>query len=253
MPYIDWFCAENVLSGTSLRDNECFENFNMSLNNSKDIEQVIKNREKLMEEIHHDLENCAFPIQTHSTNIHKVTKDDIGKGVYEHSSGIADCDALYTKERNVLIGVFTADCVPILIHDETQGIIAAIHAGWKGTVNEITKKMLNTLIMEENCNPKDLKCYIGPALDFFSFECEDDVVSQVKNMSFDTEKFIIDKGNGKYLVDNKRLNMQMMLDAGIPDTNIVMHHGDTIESDEDYFSYRKDKTTNRHLTFIVQK
>lgn len=253
MPYIDWFSVENIFAGTTLRDNEKFEHNNMSLKATNNNDEIIKNREALMKEINHDLKNCVFLNQTHSTNIHKVTKEDLGKGAFDHTTAIDDCDALYTKEKDVLLGVFTADCVPILIYDEAQGIIAAIHAGWKGTVNEITKKMLDILIYEEDCDPKELKCYIGPALDFFSFECEEDVVEQVKNMSFDTKRFIIDKGNGKYLVDNKRLNMQMMLDAGIPDINIFMHHGDTMESEEDYFSYRRDKTNERHLTFILQK
>lgn len=253
MPYIDWFCGETVLSGTSLRDNDRKENNSMNLKDCKDPDAILENRELLMQELHHELANCVFPDQNHTNHIYKVTKDDIGKGAFDHSSAIANCDALYTKERNLLIGVFSADCVPILIYDPTQNIIAAIHAGWRGTMKQITKKMLDVLINEENCNPEDLKCYIGPALDFFSFECEKDVVEQVRNLPIESEKFIIDKGNGKYLVDNKRINMEFMLQAGVLDTNIVMHHGDTMESSEDYFSYRRDKNGERHLTFIMQK
>ena len=253
MPYIDWFSAEDIYAGTSLRDNTREENNDMSLKSSDNPKAVINNRKALMKELHHNLDFCCFAHQSHSDHIHKVTKEDIGAGCYSDKDAIQDCDALYTRELGVLLGVFSADCVPILIWDPEQHIIAAIHAGWRGTVKEITKKVLDTLIYEEDCNPAELRCYIGPAIDFFSFEVDKDVIDEVKKMSFDTTKFYMKKDNGKYLVDNKRLNMQMMLDAGVLDTNIFMHHGDTFENDEDYFSYRRDHKTNCHMSFILQK
>ncbi len=253
MSYIDWFAASDIYAGTTLRDNACPQNNNMSLKNSNDPEAVVANRKALMKELNFDLDHCVFAHQTHSNHIQKITKDDLGKGAYHDEDAISDCDGLYTRERNILLGVFSADCVPILIWDKEQHIIAAIHAGWRGTVSEITKKMLNTLIYEEDCNPNELYCYIGPAIDFFSFEVDQDVVDEVKKISFPTDKFSMKKAYGKYLVDNKRLNMQMMLDAGIPDLNIFMHDGDTFTNEEDYFSYRRDAKNHCHLTFILQK
>ena len=253
MSYIDWYGVEEIYAGTSLRDQTKKEENSMALHTGNDGTAIIENREALMKELNHDLKHCVFANQTHSCHIHKVTKEDLGKGAYSIDNAIADCDALYTREKNILIGVFTADCVPILIYDRGQGIIAAIHAGWKGTVQEITKKMLHTLIYEEDSDPKELYAYLGPAIDLFSFEVGEDVIAQVKQMSFPTESFFIAKGNGKYLLDNKRLNMQMMLDAGIPDTHIFMHHADTFENEEDFFSYRKNKDRGRNLTFILRK
>lgn len=256
MSYIDWYSVEEIYAGTSLRDKQALEENNLALHtcdNDDALKAVIENRKALMKELNHNPDLCVFAYQTHSANIHKVTKEDIGAGAYSTKDAIADCDALYTREKNVLLGVFTADCVPILIYDKAQGIIAAIHSGWKGTINEITKKMLNTLIYDEDSDPNELYAYIGPSIDFFSFEVGEDVIEHVKNMSFDTQAFIIPKENGKYLLDNKRLNMQMLLDAGIPDTHIFMHNADTFENEEDFFSYRKNKDTGRNLTFILRK
>lgn len=253
MSYMDWYSVEEIYAGTTLRDKDYKEENNLALHTCQDEKAVIENRKLLMKELNHNLDLCVFADQTHSCNIHKVIKEDIGAGAYSVKDAIADCDALYTKEKNVLLGVFTADCVPILIYDKGQGIIAAIHAGWKGTVQEITKKMLDILIYEEDCDPNELYAYIGPAIDFFSFEVGEDVIKQVKAMSFDTTPFIIPKENGKYLLDNKRLNMQMLLDAKIPDTHIFMHNADTYEEEENFFSYRKNKDSGRNLTFILRK
>ena len=253
MSYIDWYSVEELYAGTSLRDKNKAEENNLALHTCINEQDVINNRKDLMSELNHHLDYCVFANQTHSANIHKVTKDDIGAGAYSTKDAIVDCDALYTREKNVLLGVFTADCVPILIYDKGQGIIAAIHSGWKSTVQELTKKVMHTLIYEEDSDPKEMYAYIGPAIDFFSFEVDGDVVKQVKAMSTTSETCIMEKEDGKYLVDNKRLNMQMLLDAGIPDTHIFMHDADTFENEEDFFSHRKNKDNGRNLTFILRK
>lgn len=253
MPYIDWYTVQDVYAGTTLRDNERKLHNSMSLKNAADKEAVIDNRKALMEELNWDLDKCVFAHQTHTDNIHKVIKEDIGKGAYSDESAIPECDALYTREKNILLGVFTADCVPVLIYDKEQHIIAAIHAGWRGTTKEITKKMCEKLIYEEDCDPKELYAFIGPAADFFSYEVDQDVIDEMKKMSFNIEKYMIKKSNGKYLIDNKRMNYQMLRDAGIPDLNIMVHDGDTMSNEEDFFSWRRDKRNECHLTFILQK
>ena len=253
MPYIDWFSVEEIYAGTTLRENNKEEAGSLALHTTENKEAIIKNRKAFMAELKHPLDNCVFANQTHSCNIHKVTKEDVGKGSYSLNDAIENCDALYTREKNILIGDFTADCVPILLYDKAQGIICAIHSGWKGTAQAITKKMLDILKYDEDSEMHDIYAYIGPSIDFFSYEVGEDVVKELEKTKMDLSHFIIPKGNGKYLFDNKRMNMQMLLDAGIPDTNIFMHDGDSYENEEDFFSYRKNKDTGRNLTFILRK
>ncbi|MDF9823655.1 YfiH family protein [Breznakia sp. PF5-3] len=253
MPYINWSSIEELYAGTTIKDIEKSQNNNMALHTTEDSEAVIQNRKDLMEELNFELERCVFANQTHSTNIHKVTREDIGAGAFSTKDEIKNCDALYTKEKNILLGVFTADCVPILIYDKGQNIVAAIHAGWKGTINELTKKMLDTLIYDEDSQPEELYAYIGPSIEFLNFEVSLEIAEKVKAMSFDTEVFVIPKENGKALIDLKGLNHHMLLSAGIPDTHIFIHHGDTYEDEEDFFSHRKRNEQGRMMTFILQK
>lgn len=253
MAYINWFSIEDIYAGTTIKDTNKKQNNNLALHTTDDSEAVIENRKALAEELGIKLEQCVFANQTHSDHIHKVVKDDIGAGAFSVKDAIQDCDAFYTNEKNVLLGVFTADCVPILIYDKEQHIIASIHAGWQGTAKGICKKMIDTLIYEEDSNPEELYAYIGPSIEFVNYEVSKDVVDELKQLSINTEPYILEKDNGKYLVDLKGVNQQIMLDAGIADTNIFMHHGDTFEDDENFFSYRRDKDSGRLLTFILQK
>lgn len=253
MGYIDWFSVEEVYAGTSLRDHTKQEEGSLALHTSENPEAIIENRKILMKELNHHLDHCVFANQTHSDNIHKVTKEDIGAGAYSMKDAIPDCDALYTREKGILLGIFTADCVPILLYDKSQDIIAAIHSGWKGTAKQITKKMLDVLKYDEDCEMEDIYAYIGPAIDLFSYEVGEDVIEALRKSGLNIETCIIPQENGKYLLDNKRLNMQILLDAGIPDTQIFVQDGDTYSNEEDFFSYRKNKDTGRNMTFILQK
>lgn len=251
--HINYSQVSEVYAGTTLKDSSKPQDNNLALHTTNATDEVIQNRKDFMKEIDFELEKCTFANQTHSTNIHKVTKEDIGAGAYSAKDAIPDCDALYTDLHNVLIGVFTADCVPILIHDQDQHIIAAIHAGWKGTVAGITKKMLHTLLYEENCEANALRVIIGPSIDFTNFEVGQDVIDEVLKLDFDTSTYYMPKGNDKYYLDVRGLNYQMLRDAGIPDTNIIIQHEDTFEDNENFFSYRRNKDTGRNLTFILQK
>ena len=117
----------------------------------------------------------------------------------------------------------------------------------------ITKKMMDVLKYDEDSEMHDIYAYIGPSIDFFSYEVGQDVIDELKKTGMDITNFVIPKDNGKYLFDNKRMNMQMLLDAGVPDVNIFMSDQDTFENEEDFFSYRKNKDSGRNLTFILRK
>ena len=120
--------------------NEEKENFNMGLHACESTNAVIENRKTFANDFNIDPNQCVFAKQTHSDHLVKVTKDDCGKGVFDYESAIDDTDALYTKDKGVCLGVFHADCVPVLMADPITGLVCAIHAGWQGTVKEITRK-----------------------------------------------------------------------------------------------------------------
>ena len=116
------------------------ESNNMALHVCLNPEDVKKNRQQLAQEINLPLDCWALPWQKHTANIYRITKEDIGKGSYDANTSILNTDAVYTTESNILIGVFTADCVGLLLIDETTPCIAAIHSGWKERFKQLQTK-----------------------------------------------------------------------------------------------------------------
>lgn len=242
-----------LVGGTTLRNPLYKENNNMALHVGGNLSDIIENRKALSEELNIDLSQWTFSQQTHSDHIHEVTAEDTGKGSLIYEEGIPDCDALYTKEKNLAIGVFHADCVPILLYDPFTKIIMAIHSGWQGTMKEITRKALQHLIDKEHVDPKHVRAYIGPSIAYRSFEVGDEVIEKVVAMSFDTSSYITYKKDGKALVDNKGLNKAMLLMLGVKEKHITMNRNDTFTQNESLFSYRRDPKCGRHLSFLMMK
>lgn len=250
---IYWKRNHEYLAGTTLRNPNKAECNNMALHCAKNSEAVIENRKHLSDKIGIPLLQFVFANQTHSDHIKQVTKLDAGKGAFSCDDAFADCDALYTREADLLIGVFTADCVPILLYDPIEKLIAAIHSGWMGTVKQITAKTLRRLIDEEGCLPHNIHAFIGASIAYHSFEVGMEVVAQIQALPFDVAAYIIEKGNQKAYVDNSGLNYQMLINAGVLKEHITIDKNDTFAENESFFSYRRDKQCGRHLSFIVRK
>lgn len=250
---IYWKRNHEYLAGTTLRNPDKEEYNNLALHCTKDKNAVLSNRKRLAEKLHVPMSQFVFANQTHSDHIVKITKEDAGKGAFDTSDAIADCDALYTRESNLLIGVFTADCVPILLYDPIEKLIGAIHSGWMGTTKQITAKTLDRLIQEEGCKPQNIHAFIGASIAYYSFEVGMEVVDQIKKLPFDCSAYITYKENNKAFVDNQGLNYQMLINAGVLKEHITIDKNDTFAENESFFSYRRDKACGRHLSFIVRK
>lgn len=252
--YILTGVRKEIIAGTTLKVKDYPESFNMALHACEDQKAVLENRKQFADDFKIDLNQCIFAQQTHSDHIVEVTEKDLGKGAMDYSTAIQDCDALYTKQSNIMLGVFHADCVPVLLYDPVSHIVAAIHAGWQGTVKEITGKTIRYLKEHEQVDPRNLFVYIGPAITQNSFEVRDDVVQLVKKMSFDTNDYIYHtEGSDKSYVDNKGLNLKQCLIEGVLMEHINMDKNNTFSNSEIFFSYRKNKNCGRHMSFIMMK
>lgn len=160
-------------------------------------------------------------------------------------------DAIITDCKNVIIGVFTADCVPIILIDREKNVCAAIHSGWKGTFNSITEKTINKLKEEYGTDPKDLKAYIGAHIRKCCYE-----VSEELKEKFLEEKDILEED----LFKGRHLNMEECIikdlrKAGLMEKNInsislCTHCSEDIK----LHSYRKSKGLyGRLFSFIILK
>lgn len=236
---------DNVLAITTDRNggvsSSNYSSFNFGYHVGDIKEDVDRNYEILANELNIDINKLFIPQQTHSANFMEITKDS--------SKEIKDCDALYTKDNELFIGVLTADCLPILLYCPDKQIVAAIHAGWQGSTKLITKKVLEHLIDHEHIDPQLTQAYLAPSIFQVMYEVGDDVYHQACASNLDAEECFILKDNGKYLFDNRLFNIKQLLSCNINASNITRVNKCTYLN-KDYFSYRRNKNTGRQLTLI---
>jgi YfiH family protein len=132
-------------------------------------ERVFENRKKFFHAIGADRFRAVTLRQIHSDIVHRV---DSPLSANEPPQG----DALFTREPGFLLAVQTADCIPILLADTKQRAVAAIHAGWRGTLRRIAAKTLGRMQMEFGTRPEDVIAALGPGIGRCCYEVGSEVV-----------------------------------------------------------------------------
>ena len=197
---------------------------------------VIKNRKNLALKLGYNYEDLVYMNQIHSANIIVVD---------ENSPKLVDnCDSIITRSKNLPLMVMVADCIPILMFDDKQEIIAAIHAGRNSTFLEISKKTAEVFIEKFSSNPEDIRVILGASIQKCCYEGSDELSKIVEN-SFGKE-FV----ENNY-IDLQGINKKQLNDLGIK--NIEISNICTKCGDKSYFSYRKDKKTGRFAGIIILK
>lgn len=222
------------------------EGFNFGFRVGDDSDAVLRNYKILADDIGADVERIVCARQQHTDNIRIVTEQDCGKGVIEVDSDIQDTDGLITNIPQIPLVVFTADCVPLLFCDPVRKVVAATHAGWRGTAQKIGKKTISLMKSEFGCAPENIIAAIGPSIGPCCFEVDSDTA-----LNFD-KKYCKPKPNNKFHVDLWAVNRDDMLSEGLIPDNIYVSEECTICSSDKYYSYRTHKEhTGRQIAVIA--
>ena len=206
--------------------------FSLALHTKEDPISIVKNRNYLK----NLFPNSQFIVanQTHSANIH-IVKDAKELGWNNLDSAIEDCDALISNQKNIMLTILTADCVPILLFDPTENVVAAVHAGWKGTEQEILFKTVKKMQELFSCNPQNILTGIAPSIGRCCYEVDWNVAQHFKPINN-----AYTKNEDKYMLDLPYINKEQLLKAGLTSQNIEMSNVCTACEVEHYFSYRKE-------------
>lgn len=163
-------------------------------------------------------------------------------------------DALVSNLSNVLVGVKTADCVPVLIGDRRTGAFASVHAGWRGTVQSIATNTVKKLTDTYGSDPADMICAIGPAACGRNYEIGEDVMNAFAQNFAGSEKYFSPTREGHALVDLHFANRDQLIGCGVAAENILIAPFCTMERPDLFFSYRLEKKkygkTGRLLSVI---
>lgn len=180
---------------------------------------------------------------------HKIQQTHSDKLVAS-SSQILQADAHWTASKKVGLLIATADCIPILILNESTKTIAAVHAGWKGICNQITYKTLLALSTKDS-TAQDFCIWVGPHISKSSFEVKQDVLDRLLKSSFEKDRKIHHEINDqKILVDLKSILLSQVKNAIGSDFKSFELIKDTMTT-SCLNSYRRDsKSSGRNLSFI---
>ena len=226
-----------------------YSSLNLGLNSGDARENVIANRNILSKALNISTDRLIFPKQTHSATVKIITDEFFGACEKAQKQYLHETDALITNLRGVCISVKTADCVPVLLYDPRRKVVAAIHAGWRGTAQTIVLKTIHRLAVEFGSDPTDLIAGIGPSISPDVYEVREDVHSQ-----FDPE-FYQDTNpvrSDKRVLNLWKANQHQLIDGGVSSEKIEIAQLCTWSDSDRFFSARRDGArTGRMATGIM--
>ena len=181
-------------------------------------ENLLKNYEILGNALDFDPKNCVLTKQTHTDIIRPVTALDAGTGLYKPA--FPPCDGLITNTPGLALVVFTADCTPVLLWDEVTGAVGAVHAGWKGTAQDITGKAVQAMAETYGCDPHNIRAAIGPNIGPCCFETDEDVPNALLETYGEAISSYISKRGHKFYVNLKAVNAYALTRRGVAKIDI---------------------------------
>ena len=199
-----------------------YESLNLSLSVGDDPGRVLENRRRLAAAFGAAPGDFVFARQVHGAGVRVVTEADRGSGAFSLDDAINGVDALVTTSPGVVLAILTADCVPIVLHDPVAGVLACVHAGWRGTVAGVTAAALATM-QDLGARPADVIAGIGPAIGADRYQVGPDVHQAVtRTFGPAAAQFIRPDppAPGRWLLDLQAANRHALRQAGVPGPRI---------------------------------
>lgn len=213
-------------------------------------ENIYENRRRFLNVLDGDHE-LATAWQVHGDGIKLVATDE------DVANSEERFDGLVSQMSDVLVGVKTADCVPVLIGDVEKNAFAAVHAGWRGTVRSIVVRAIEKMQAEFGSEPKNMIAAIGPAAGCKNYEIGRDVIDEFTTAFEGAEKYFSQTSEDHAYIDLHLANQDQLLACGVPMNAIYTAPYCTMDRIDLFFSYRVEKKlygkTGRLLSVIGRR
>jgi len=224
---------------------------NLSLSVGDDPANLLENRRRLAAALGVSPDDFVFARQVHGADVRVVTDADRGSGAYSLDDAIESADALVTATPGVTLAILTADCLPVVLHDPVAGVLACVHAGWRGTVAGVTAVAVAAM-RGLGSRPSDVVAGLGPAIAGDRYQVGPDVHEAVTAafgtaaaafLQPDRRPGAVPKGQDRWLLDLSAANRHALLDVGVPDAQI--HASAVPTGTGDFFSDRAARPCGR--------
>ena len=217
--FSQWFGIPELIAGISLRNIQG----NNDLIRSK-LAHIFQLSEKGM---------CTA-VQTHSNNVKFVNEP-----IQKHK-----VDGFISRNKNVVLSIKVADCIPLFLHEKKTGLFGLIHSGWRGTVGKIAINSIRRMI-QNGGDPSAIRAVIGPSICQNHFEVKNDIVSKFSS------KYVVPKGDESFKVNLKEMVIDQLISMEI-NSNAIYDSGLCTFCREDlFFSYRREKELNGRMIAVM--
>ena len=229
------FSSSRLIHGYSTRTGGVsltpFASLNLGINTKDDLQNVKKNRTIFFKSLNISQNRCVFPGQVHSDNIQIVSEAGI----------VNNCDALITDKKNFFLTIQTADCFPVFLFDPINEIIAIVHSGWRGTVQNIVGKTIDKM----ECNTDNLLAAIGPGIQQSCYQVDEKTASNFSS------KYLRMDGSNHYKLNILSAICDQIREKGVPAENIEADSDCTHCRNDLYYSYRRDGEDSGRMMGII--
>jgi len=225
------------------------ESLNLGLHVGDDPERVIENRRRAAHAFGVELGSVVFAEQVHGVAATVVGHAERGRGALRMDDAVASTDILVTSALDTTLAILVADCVPIALLDPEARVLAAIHAGWRGTASQAVCRALEAM-SALGAEPERVVAFIGPGVHPARYEVDENVLEALLTAVAPedlTADVVRPSGDGRWRVDLMAANHQQLVLAGVAPARIFDCGVTT--ADDDYFSDRAARPCGRFALF----
>ena len=212
-----------------------FSSWNLGAGRGDDADALSENYRLAGEIMGCGRDDFVVTKQVHGKKVHQACESDryiVG------SDKRIECDGFVTNVKGLPLMIYIADCVPVLLHDPEAEVIAAVHCGWKSSVQDILGEAVDKM-RKLGAQPEHTRAAIGASIGKCCFECDNDVPDAVERyLNRETDGLFERKPNGKTHVDLRGANARRLVQLGLKRENIDVSDECTMCLPEKYWSHR---------------
>ena len=239
--------ADEVLAFSTMRhggaSTGAYAEMNINYYCGDDPQAIAENRRLLCSELGIADSQLLYPHQTHGCKVVEIDRELLALPSGEQQQRLDGVDAVVTRQRGICIGVSTADCIPIIIYDPLHHAVAAVHAGWRGTVGRIVQKAVAEMAARFGSEAGSMSAVIGPGISKKNFEVGWEVWQQFADAGFSMDEISDsaeqnDRGRRPH-IDLPLCNKLQLIEAGLSGHAVTECGICTYDNAADFFSARR--------------
>jgi polyphenol oxidase len=247
---------ERMLSVVSSRQGgvsaKPYDSLNLALSVGDDPTAVMANRERLCQAIGVELDTMTVAQLVQGTHIEVVTSNSKGLSATERARRFVDTDGLLTNLPDVPLFVLVADCAALSFFDPVRQVIGLGHAGWRGTVGGMARKMVEAMNAAFDCNPSELLVGISPSIGPCCYQVREDVVAAFHEAFSDqAETFFMQQPDGSIHLDMWKALTCQLRSSGIGEEHIELAGICTACHTDVFYSNRAEEGKTGRFTGMI--